>query len=101
MAKSFEGEMADDAIQTAIKSGVKISGSTTHFVTKEVDWGPVIMRAEEKIRENDSVDSFYTRLKKKEHLILPLSVKLFCEDKLKVKNNLVKILDKRFKKHRL
>ena len=100
LAKSFEGEMADGAIQAALKAGITISGSTTYLVTTEVDWGPVIMRAEEKIKPSDSVDSFYSRLKKREHLILPLSVKLFCEDKLKVENGLVKILDKRYQKHR-
>jgi len=99
-AKAFEGEMADGAVQAALEAGIKISGSTTHFVTKKVDWGPVIMRAEEKIKANDSVDGYYTRLKKKEHLILPLSVKLFCQDKLRVEDNTVKILDKRYKKHR-
>lgn len=99
-AKPFEGEMADGAIQAALKAGITISGSTTHFVTKQVDWGPVIMRAEEKIKKNDTVDSYYGRLKKKEHLILPLSVKLFCEEKLKVSGHLVKILDRRYKKHR-
>jgi len=93
IAKPFEGEKAKGAIEAAMKAGITISGSTTHFVTKEVDWGPVIMRAEEKIRPTDSVDSYYARLKKKEHIILPLSVKLFCEDKLRVKNNIVKILD--------
>lgn len=100
LARSFEGEMADGAIQAALSAGITISGSSTHFITQEVDWGPVIMRAEEKIKPGDRVESFYTRLKKKEHLILPLSVKLFCEDKLVVKGHLVKILDKRYKKHR-
>lgn len=99
-AKPFEGEMADGAIEAALKAGITVSGSTTHFVTPKVDWGPVILRIEEKIRKNDSIDSYYSRLKKKEHIILPLSVKLFCENKLLVKNNLVKILDKRYKKHR-
>lgn len=100
IAEPFEGERAEGAIEAAVKAGVTISGSTVHFVTKEVDWGPVIMRAEEKIRSTDSVDSFYARLKRKEHKILPLSVKLFCEDKLKVRNNFVKILDKRYQRHR-
>jgi phosphoribosylglycinamide formyltransferase-1 len=100
LAKPFVGEMAEGAIQAALDAGITISGSTTYFVTPEVDWGPVVMRVEEKIKENDTVDSFYSRLKKKEHLILPLSVKLFCEGKLKVQNNLVRILDKRYKKHR-
>lgn len=100
LAKAFEGEMADGAIEAALKSGIKISGSSTHFVTKVVDWGPVIMRAEEKIKKTDTVDKYYERLKKKEHTILPLSVKLFCENKLKVRNNQVYIKDKRYKKHR-
>lgn len=100
IAQAFKGEMADGAIEAALKTGAAISGSTTHFVTSKVDWGPVIMRAEEKIKKNDSIDSYYARLKKKEHLILPLSVKLFCENKLKVENNLVEILDKRYQKHR-
>jgi len=100
IAEPFEGERAEGAIEAAIKAGITISGSTTHFVTEEIDWGPVIMRAEEQIKPTDSVDFFYTRLKKKEHKILPLSIKLFCEDKLNVKNNIVKILDKRYKKHR-
>lgn len=99
-AKLFKGKMAEGAIKAALNSGVTISGSTVHFVTPEVDWGPVIMRVEEKIRPNDTVDSYYARLKKREHLILPLSVKLFCEDKSKVENDLVEILDKRYKKHR-
>jgi phosphoribosylglycinamide formyltransferase 1 len=99
-AQAFEGEMADGAIEAALKSGIKISGSSTHFVTKVVDWGPVIMRAEEKIKPTDNIDSYYGRLKKKEHTILPLSVKLFCENKLRVKNNKVYFLDKRYKKHR-
>lgn len=100
LANPFEGKMADGAIQVALKSGVTISGSTVHFVTSAVDWGPVIMRAEEKIRPKDSIESYYSRLKKKEHLILILAVKLFCEDKLKIKDDLVEILDKRYKKHR-
>lgn len=99
IAQPFKGKMASGAIQAALNSGLTISGSTTHFVTPKVDWGPVIMRVEEKIRSNDSVESYYARLKKKEHLILSSSVKLFCKDKLKIEKNLVKILDKRYKKH--
>lgn len=100
IAYSFEGEMAEGAIEKAFKKGISISGSTVHFVREEVDWGPVIMRAEEKIKKGDSIDSYYLRLKKKEHLILPLSVKLFCEGKLKIKGGLVEILDKRYRKDR-
>src|SRR4030043_139271 len=58
------------------------------------------MRAEEEIRQDDTIDSYYTRLKDKEHLILPEAIDLFCRDKLFIKNSMVQILDKRFLKHK-
>lgn len=99
-SNSLAGKMADGAIEAALKLGVTYSGSTVHFVTEAVDWGPVILRAQEKIRANDTVEVYYGRLKKKEHLILSLTVKLFCQGKLKVVKDQVFIQDKRYKKDR-
>lgn len=101
VAQSLEGEMAAGAIAKAIERGITISGSTVHFVTEIVDWGPVIMRTEEKFHKNDTADSYYSRLKRKEHIILPFSVKLFCDDKLEIKDDIVLIRDRRYKKHRV
>ena len=95
VAKGHKGKMADGAIESAFESGLGFSGSSVHFVTEKVDWGPVVLRAEEKIKESDSIDSYYARLKKKEHHILTSAAKLFCENKLKVENGLVNILDKK------
>jgi phosphoribosylglycinamide formyltransferase 1 len=99
-AKDITGKMAADIIKATLKSGASISGATTYFITSnKVEWGPVIMRVEEKIETDDSVESYYLRLKKKEHAILPLSIKLFCEDKLKVIGDKVEIIDPQFQKH--
>jgi len=81
-APSNKGVHTDDAIANFFKQGCAFAGSTLHVVTEDVDWGPVIERAFEKIRAGDSVDSLYSRLKKKEHGMLVKAIKLFCEDKL-------------------
>jgi phosphoribosylamine--glycine ligase len=83
-APNNKGVHTDDAIANFFKQKCSFAGSTLHVVTEDVDWGPVIERAFEKIRKGDSVDSLYSRLKKKEHQMLVRAVKLFCDDKLVV-----------------
>jgi phosphoribosylamine--glycine ligase len=81
-APSNKGVHTDDAIANFFKQGCTYAGSTLHVITPDVDWGPVLERAFEKIRKNDTVDSLYSRLKKKEHQMLVRAVKLYCGDKL-------------------
>ena len=84
LAPSNKGVHTDDAIANFFKQKCAYAGSTLHVVTPDVDWGPVIERAFEKIRKNDTVDSLYSRLKKKEHKMLVRAMKLYCEDKLAI-----------------
>jgi len=74
---SFAGKMANDAIKEAFKLGVPASGSTVHMVSPIVDEGRVLKRTIEYIRKHDTVESYYQRLKKKEHKILIEAIKLF------------------------
>lgn len=76
---SFAGKMAANAIAEAFRLGVPASGSTVHMVSPIVDEGKVLKRTIEYIRKNDTVDSFYERLKLKEHKILIEVVKRFCK----------------------
>ncbi len=55
------------AVRQALDAGVKVSGSSVHFVTPEVDAGPVICRAEVAIREGDTEETLHKRLKVVEH----------------------------------
>lgn len=87
--KPIRGEHTDNAVQFAIDQGYPVAGSTVHFITEEVDEGPVIIRSYVKIRKKDNVDSLYERMKKEEHKILPQAIAWFCEDKLKINNNKV------------
>lgn len=81
-APYHKGKHTDDAISGFLQKGYSYAGSTLHVVTTDVDWGPVIERAFEKIRMGDNVDSLYSRLKKKEHQMLLRALKLFSEDRL-------------------
>jgi len=87
--KAIRGLVTDEAVQFAIDHGYPITGSTVHFITEKVDQGPVILRSEVKILKGDTVESLYERMKKEEHKILPESVALFCEDRLKIKSGIV------------
>jgi len=71
----FKGKMAGGAIKAALNMKLPFSGSTIHFVTSKVDEGRIINRAIEYFKKNDTVDSYYGRLKKKEHKILVEAVK--------------------------
>jgi phosphoribosylglycinamide formyltransferase-1 len=58
------------AVQQALDAGVKITGSCIHFVTPEVDAGPVICRQEVVIAAGDTEESLHERLKIVEHRLI-------------------------------
>jgi phosphoribosylglycinamide formyltransferase-1 len=58
------------AVQQALDAGVKITGSCVHFVTPEVDAGPVICREEVTIEEGDTEETLHERLKVVEHRLI-------------------------------
>jgi phosphoribosylglycinamide formyltransferase-1 len=82
-----------NAQQQALDYGVKITGCTTHFVDEGTDTGPIIMQSSIEINYSDDVNTLSNKILKEEHKILIESVKLFCEEKLLVKQNKVFIKD--------
>jgi len=69
--------------------GVKISGCTTHFIDEGTDTGPIIMQAAVDLRQDEKLEELSARILMEEHRILPESVKLFCDGKLRVKERKV------------
>ena len=69
--------------KAAIDYGVKLSGATVHFVEADVDGGAIIMQRSVEVKNGDTPEDLQARILKVEHEILPLCVKLFCEDKIK------------------
>ncbi len=77
--------------QQALEAGVKVHGVTVHFVTAQLDHGPIIDQAVVRVLENDTEESLSARLLSHEHLIYPRAVRWFVEDKLTVKGNCVHV----------
>ena len=63
------GKLTDDAIQNFLDTKATYAGSTVHFLSNKFDFGPILKRCFEKINKNDTVDTLYSRLKKKENQI--------------------------------
>ena len=76
----------------ALDYGVKISGCTTHFMDEETDHGPIILQAAVKVLPGDDRDKLAARILEVEHQILPRTVQLFAEGRLKIEGRKVKIL---------
>lgn len=77
---SFKGLHAQ---QQALEYGVRYSGCTVHFVTIDVDGGPVILQAVVPVYDNDTEETLSARILEKEHIIYPEAIQLFSEGRLK------------------
>jgi phosphoribosylglycinamide formyltransferase-1 len=75
--------------QKAIDWGVRYSGATVHFVTADVDMGPIIMQAAVPVLQDDTEDSLSERILEQEHKIYPEAVRLYFEGSLEVKGRRV------------
>jgi phosphoribosylglycinamide formyltransferase-1 len=76
----------------ALDYGVKISGCTTHFMDEEMDHGPIILQAAVKVYQDDDRDRLAERILEVEHQILPRTIQLFAEGRLKIVGRKVRIL---------
>lgn len=77
--------------EAVIKSGVKVSGCTVHFVNSEVDGGAILAQEAVPVYFNDDATLLQKRVLEKEHIILSNSIKLISEGKVKIIDGRVKI----------
>jgi phosphoribosylglycinamide formyltransferase-1 len=75
----------------ALQEGVKLHGCTVHFVTPQVDHGPIIAQAAVPVRAGDTEALLAARVLKQEHRIYPLALRWFAEDRLVLENGLVRV----------
>ena len=75
--------------EKVFEKGVKFTGATTHFVTKDADDGPIIYQEIVKIDQDDTIDEIAKNVLEKEHEILTKSVRDFCDDLFYIKDNKV------------
>lgn len=72
------GKLTNIAIQNFLDKKATYAGSTVHFLSQEFDFGKILNRCFEKILPGDTVESLYTRLKKKENKIYVESLIKLC-----------------------
>ncbi|MBD9190337.1 MAG: phosphoribosylglycinamide formyltransferase [Catenibacterium mitsuokai] len=77
--------------EAVFKRGVKVSGATVHFVNGEVDGGPIILQRAVDISDLETPEDIQARVLEIEHEILPEAVALYCEGRVSVENERVKI----------
>ncbi len=77
------------AIKDAIQYGVKVTGPTVHFVTEEVDGGPIILQEACPVKDNDTEKTLLARVHKLEHKLYPEAIGLFARGKLTVRGRKV------------
>lgn len=80
-----------DAQRRALEAGVRVSGATTHFVTEDVDQGPIILQSAVPVHPGDDEEALSQRILATEHEILPASVRLFAEGRLSIEGTRVQI----------
>jgi phosphoribosylglycinamide formyltransferase-1 len=78
----------------ALADGVKVHGCTVHFVTRDVDHGPIVAQAAVAVREDDDEASLAARVLAAEHRILVAAVRWFCEDRLVIDGSRVRVKDR-------
>ncbi len=80
--------------QRALDAGDKVHGASVHFVTAELDGGPVVIQARVPVKSDDDADTLAARVLEKEHRIYPLAIGWFAEGRLRLEEDRV-ILDGR------
>lgn len=79
------------AVEDAHRYGVKITGCTVHFVTEQVDTGPIISQAAVPVYNDDTAATLAERIQREEHRLLVEAIKLYSEGRLEIEGRLVRV----------
>jgi phosphoribosylglycinamide formyltransferase 1 len=77
----------------ALEAGCKIAGATVHFVTPDVDHGPIVIQAAVPVQPDDDETTLAARVLVCEHVIYPRALRWFVEDKLVLDGGVVRHAD--------
>ncbi len=79
--------------QRALEADVEKHGASIHFVTEELDGGPIILQASVPVLPEDDEETLAARVLEKEHIIYPLAVRWFAQGRLFLNENDEVVLD--------
>jgi phosphoribosylglycinamide formyltransferase-1 len=68
--------------ERALQEGIKIHGCTVHFVTAQLDHGPIVIQAAVPVRADDTPTTLAARVLAQEHRIYPQAIRWFAEGRL-------------------
>ena len=80
-----------DTHERALAAGVKLHGCTVHFVTSELDAGPIVIQAAVPVRVHDRAGDLAARVLRQEHVIYPRAASWFLEGRLVIQNGVVRV----------
>ena len=82
-----------DTHRRALADGVRIHGCTVHFVTADVDHGPVVAQGAVAVRPEDDEKTLAARVLSVEHRVLVSAVRWFCEGRLVIEGSRVRVMN--------
>lgn len=77
----------------ALDAGVAEHGATVHFVTAELDHGPIVAQAKVPVLPGDTEETLSARVLAEEHQLYPHAIRLFVEERLSVVDGIVRVAD--------
>jgi phosphoribosylglycinamide formyltransferase-1 len=77
--------------ERALAAGVKLHGCTVHFVSEELDHGPIVAQAAVAVRAGDDAAKLAARVLRQEHIIYPRAVRWLLDGKLDLENGVVHV----------
>ena len=80
-----------DTHRRALEAGHREHGASVHFVTPELDGGPVIVQARVPVQAGEEPELLARRVLEKEHVIYPLAIRWFAEGRLRLRGNQVEL----------
>ena len=78
----------------ALDEGVRLHGCTVHFVTAELDHGPIIIQAAVPVLAGDDEQALAARVLEQEHRIYPMAVRWFLDGRITLRDGRVQVSDK-------
>jgi len=80
--------------QLAIDNRDKIHGASVHYVSRELDSGPIVIQTEVPVLASDNAETLASRVLIEEHKIYPIAIKMHIEDRLTFDNDQLKLDNK-------